>query len=180
VFTWKRNDEVIGSVSGLGKSSVVISSPPLYENDTITVDATSLDGTLSGEASVLVPSTQPVLALYEDHPLFGITYYAALGDQTLLSDSEMRFAVIPYFADAKGPNDPLLQYAWQVNGITVPADASNPSEITIDAAKSDGLALIGLALTHATNFFLSASNSWNVTFSSAAAGAQDVFHTAGQ
>ncbi len=175
IYTWKRNNEVIGNVSGLGKFSVAIPSPSLYENDIITVDVASSDGTLSGEASVYVPSTQPVLTLYEDHPLYGIRYPDARGDQTLISDSEMTFAAAPYFAEASSSNDPLLQYAWQVNGTSIASNSADPSEITIDAAKSEGLALIQLALTHATNFYLNASGSWNVTFSSAAAAAQSVF-----
>ena len=45
-----------------------------------------------------------------------------------------------------------------------PSDAVYTS-ITINAEGSSGLAQIELALTHATNFFISSFGTWNITLS---------------
>src|SRR3989344_544105 len=71
-FTWRRNGYVIASVSGRGKYRALIPSPPLFGTDTISVEARTPDGAFAADASARIPSTEPVLSLYEDHPLFGV------------------------------------------------------------------------------------------------------------
>lgn len=167
-YTWKRDGEVIGNISGLGDSSVTIDAALLHSSEVISVDAISQDGTQSGEAGATIPSTKPVLTLYEDHPVFGILYGNALTDQASVSESEMAFAAVPYFASAQNANDPLFEYDWQVNDQGIASDPKNPSEITVNAQNSNGLALITLDLTHAKNIFLDISGVWNVLLSGGA------------
>ncbi len=162
VYTWHQDDRVVGNVSGLGQSSVVLPSPPLYGSTDIEVDAQTQDNTLEGTASIVLPSTQPVLLLYEDNPLLGLTFYHALGGETELSDVEMTFAAVPYFAEIQSPNDPRLAYAWTVNGSSVSSSAADPSEVTLNSANSNGLATVGLTLSHATNFLMSSTGSWDI------------------
>ena len=178
-YTWRRNDETIAGVSGPGKSSATIASPVLFGTDIISVEAVSADGALSGSASMRIPSTETVLALYEDHPLYGILYNRALGSQTLIPDSEMTFAAVPYFAQARSADDPTLEYTWRVNDSSVKADAARPSELTINAQNSNGLALVALELASATNVFLRASREWGITLS-AQSGFTDQFRASGQ
>ncbi|OGG57738.1 hypothetical protein A2853_04295 [Candidatus Kaiserbacteria bacterium RIFCSPHIGHO2_01_FULL_55_17] len=163
IFTWRRNGYVIASASGRGKSQATISSPPLFGTDVISVEARTLDGLLSGETSVRIPSTEPILALYENHPIFGILYHRALGAQSTLPEVETSFAAVPYFAEASAPNDVGLIWEWHVDGNAITNDPAQPNEITINAEGSTGLARIELELLHATNLFLSASGSWGIT-----------------
>ena len=163
VFTWRRNGYVIASASGRGKSQATISSPPLFGTDTISVDARSVDGTLEGSASVRIPSTEPILALYENHPIFGILYHRALGAQSTLPEEETSFAAVPYFAEAVNLNNIGLIWEWRVDGNAITNDPARPNEITINAEGSTGLARIELELLHATNLFLNASGSWGIT-----------------
>lgn len=176
-YTWRRNDEVIASVSGRGKFTATIPAPALFGVDVISVEAASFDGAFSGEASARIPSTEPTLALYENHPLFGILYNRALGGETLIPDSEMTFAAIPYFAEARSPNDRALNWSWRVNGEGVAGDQRRPSELTVSAQNSNGFALLSLELMHLTNVFLQASGSWGITLS-ARAGASDLLRGA--
>ncbi|MBI4133750.1 hypothetical protein HY478_03985 [Candidatus Uhrbacteria bacterium] len=162
-FTWKRNGYVEQSVSGRGKSEISLSAPALFGTDTISVEGRAKDG-LEGSASVRIPSREPVVELYEAHPLFGTLYHRALGRTTNIPETESSFAAIPYYADATSPGDASLTYEWRVNGNTIASDPERPSELTINAAGSAGVARIELALSHVTNFFLSASGVWNVLF----------------
>lgn len=178
-YTWRRNDEVIAKVSGRGRYIAVIPAPVLFGADVISVEAVSPDGGLSGSTSLRIPATEPILALYEDHPLFGILYSMALGAQTLIPDSEMTFAAVPYFAHAITPNDRSLNWSWKVNDNNIATDPKRPSEVTISAQNWNGLAELSLELTHLTNFFLQASGSWGITLS-ARSGANDQFHSSTQ
>ncbi|MDO8514466.1 MAG: hypothetical protein Q7S50_02900 [bacterium] len=166
IYTWRRNGEVLGSISGRGKSSVHIPFLHLYGADNFSVEVRTQDGVLSGEARVAAQSVEPMLALYEDHPLYGILYHRSLGASTFIPESEMTFAAVPYFSQARSVNDPTLMYGWRVNGALVPRSASAPSEITINATNSNGIALIELELTHTSNFYTDVKRVWNIMLSS--------------
>ena len=182
VYTWKQDGRVVGNLSGTGKSSVILPAAPLYGTSEIEVDARSTDNAFSGVASVALPSTQPVVLLYQDSPLFGVMYYHALPETATIGDSEMTFAAVPYFAQASGANDPRLAYAWTVNGSLIAASASDPSEVTLNAANSDGQATIGLTLTHTSIIYMDSTGMWQIALgpggaseSGSAAGAKDPF-----
>ncbi len=164
VYTWRENGQIIGKVSGKGRQTVTLPSPVLYGTSVITVDAVSNDGLFSGSASMRISSIEPVLALYENHPLFGLMYHQAMGAKTSIPDSETTFAAVPYFADIKNPNDSRLRYNWTVNGESVSASTERPSEFTINADKSNGEASISLSLTHSRNVFMNPKGAWDVTF----------------
>ena len=162
IFTWKKNDSVVQSASGLGKSSAILDGPVLFGTDVFSVDAKTTDGTFTASASAQISSTEPLLLLYEDHPLYGMMYHRAISGQTSISEVEAAFAATPYFAPLQNLGG--LKYAWQVNGQSVAGSATHPNELTINATGSSGQALLTLALTHATNYFLSAAGSWNILF----------------
>ncbi len=164
VYTWRRDGIVEGSISGLGKSTAIMASPMLFGTDTISVDARSTDLSAYGSASITLESVDPGVTLYRNHPLFGMEYHDALGDETRIPDLEMTFAAVPYFSAARGADDPFLFYSWSVDGTPAPTN-SNTNEITINADKSSGRATISLGLTSPNNPFLSARNSWNLSFS---------------
>lgn len=175
-YTWKQDGQVLGSISGRGRSFAIIPIVHLYGGNTITVEAESSDGTRSGETTVNVPLSQPVLDLYEDHPLYGVLYSGALHTSTHIPDSEMAFAAIPYFAEARAINDPQLSYDWRVNDTRISPSAGSPQEITINADNSSGQAALSLEVTHATNYYFDATGLWNISFSSGTV-SQDPFRT---
>lgn len=174
IFTWKRNGYVIEKVSGRGRSRAVIPAPGLFGTDTISVEARTMDGTLAGESSTVIRSVEPRLLLYENHPLFGIKYHAAFGTQSFVDATEVTLAATPYYADTPTPD--ALTYEWKVNGQPIGIDPEKPSALTLNAAGSSGIALIDLALSSATNFYLSAQNAWRITLLGSGGGsAQDPF-----
>jgi hypothetical protein len=164
VFSWRKNGVVLTDVSGRGKSSLVLGGPELFGADTISVEAASLDQTLIASAETIVPSTNPFVLLYEDHPLFGVTYHRALDPETTFSDVEATLVAAPYFAAVRSPNDPRLSYEWRVNGATISPDEKEPSRITINAGNSDGRARLELSVTHALDFLMDAKGLWRLVF----------------
>ncbi|MBI4093865.1 hypothetical protein HY417_02785 [Candidatus Kaiserbacteria bacterium] len=170
IFTWKRGGYVMQSVSGRGKSTAVIESPSLFGADTISVEVKTSDGTLVGERSVRIASRTPHIALYQIHPVLGITYHRAFLEENLIPETEATFSAAPYFAEARHADDSTLRYQWKIHGIEIQNDEARPSTITINAENSSGEALVELFLTHATNLFLDTTDSWNFIFNSRDAG----------
>lgn len=178
-YTWRRNGMVLGNISGLGRSTANLPVEHLFGIDTISVEVRSVDGVLSHTSSVSFSSRDPILTLYQDHPLYGIMYHRALGPSTFIPETEMTFTAMPLFAQATSVYDPALHFVWHVNDTEVPTNRENPSKITINAENSSGIALVELETTHATNYFLNAKGGWNITFSSSP-GATDPFQSKDQ
>lgn len=162
-YTWKRNDRVLSSQSGLGRASITVDAPHLFGTDSISVEAVSKDGTYAGSASVTIPSVEPVLRLYLDHPLYGLRLDQAVASTTVITDREMTFAVIPYFVTARSPLDPGLLYDWLVDSRPIDSAADTRNELTL-GAPDGGEAHLAVSLSHVTNIFLSAQESWSIFF----------------
>ncbi len=166
LYTWKRNGSTVAAVSGRGKSSAVFPSPVLFGTDVIAVDVTTADGTMTGSALINIPSTKPLLLLYEDHPLFGVTYHKALGPATFVPESEATFVAVPFYTNAVSSNDNSFDYNWTVNGQRIPADTVRKGSITISSAgQKTGVAHVQLDLTQPQNPFFSARGEWSISFS---------------
>lgn len=176
-YTWKEGGEVLGTISGRGRSTGSIPIAHIFGGADIELSAISVDGTRGARTALSVPLIEPLLDLYEDHPLYGILFNRSLGVSAQIAESEMGLVAIPYFASIKSPNDSALAYAWSVNGVPVSANTKTPSSITINADNSTGLADIELQVTHATNYFLDAAGRWSVRFS-AGSTSQDPFRAA--
>lgn len=168
LFTWRQNGSVVAS--GRGKAAVSLPAPGLFGSDIFSVDAKSQSGLYGGSASVQLPGIDPQATLYVSHPLHGIEYFDAIDSQTNVSDVEMTFAAVPYFVEAASPNDARLVYEWAVNGRAVPEASTNASEITINSDNSSGVAALSLDLTSSSNFYLHATQSWNIQFPGGALG----------
>lgn len=162
-YTWKEGGSVVGTASGTGRSSAFLPAPSLYGSTVLEVDAASLDNSFTGSASIIIPAAPVQLVLYQDHPLYGIVYDNAIVSGASIAQSQATFAVVPYFAQARSPNDPNLAYTWSVNGSSVSSSAQDPSEITLNAQNSSGQAAVSVDITHATNIFLSAQGSWSIS-----------------
>lgn len=169
VFTWRYNGDVLKNASGLGKSSASIPIAHLFGGNDIAVEARTQDGTLSGAAEVSLASREPLLDLYEDHPLYGLLFNNALSSGARIAESEMTFAALPYFALASGPADAHLTYSWRVNGSQVRASATSSNELTINADNSSGQAYLELDLSQNNNIYTSISGAWSLTLSSSEA-----------
>lgn len=163
-YTWKQNDRIMNAVSGRGKSSATFDAPSLFGAHTIVVSAVSSDGTFSGETSVVIPSVDPIVLLYEDDPLFGVMYHHALANNAVIGDSERAFIGVPHFAPIRTLSDTQISYEWRINNRKVVADPKKQSTLTINADNSSGSARIDVGITHRKNLSLDARGTWNLSF----------------
>lgn len=163
-FTWTRDGQVVQT--GKGKSSITIPLGQFTDVSTVSVNVATSDKTVGAERSATIAVVQPPVRLYIDHPLYGIMYHKALSARTVVSDTEMSFAAIPYFAQATNPNDPLFSYTWRVNKDAIESNKERPNTITINAGAAGGDARIEVALSHKKNYQLDAHGTWDVTFGS--------------
>lgn len=164
MYTWRQDGEVLGTLSGRGKSSATIPAPPLFGASDVSVEVRTEGGAYGAQRNVRIPAIDPQITLYQDHPLFGILYHRALRDRDSVADIETTFAAVPYFVAASSAGDSRLHYAWSVNGRPLTASSSASNKITVNAAGASGPALLSLALSSAFNYYLDAEHAWTISF----------------
>lgn len=163
VYTWYKNGNLLRTISGRGADTARFESPQLFATDVVTVEAVSADRAFSASASVRIPSVEPILELYEDHPLYGIVWERAIGRETTVYDTQATFITIPLFAAASSPTQSSLVYEWNVNGTPLQTDPKAPNAVRITAPEGGG-GNIGVDLSLAGSFFGDAAKSWNFSF----------------
>lgn len=167
-FTWFYNGAPVRGLAGLGRSSASFPIQHLFGQNQISVEARA-GGKVAARAVQVTP-TEPLLVLYEDHPLYGKMYNHALSPKENVSESEMTFVAEPYFAPVLFASDPRLAYEWRVNNTRVEASATSSNALTINATGSSGAAYITLDVTHSTNYYLAMRGAWAITFETGGAG----------
>lgn len=173
IYTWKRGSETVAS--GKGRTVLTVPVAQFVQVSTITVSVATADRSTGAERTVDIPTVQPSLRLYFEHPLYGTMYHDALPALTSVSDTEMSFAAIPYFAQTRDPNDRQFSYIWRVNRTAVDPNDERPNTITINAGPSGGEALVELSLTHKKLYQLDARGRWGIVFGSITAPGSDLF-----
>jgi hypothetical protein len=162
IYTWKQDGRVLGSLSGRGRSSLVVPSPTLHPSITIELEAHSIDNASFASARVLIPQSDAILLLYQNNPLIGITFFHALSKDSSINENEMTFTAVPFFSAIASTNDARLRYAWTINDAPIAPNKSNPSELTLNATNSTGDARVALALQDSRNIFMDMGETWNI------------------
>lgn len=164
IYTWYRNGTALVNISGRGKSSASFPGPAPLRADTIRVEAETTDRSLHTVASVVIPAADTILALYENHPLFGILFHRAIIGEVNTTEEEAKVTAIPYFAHISSPHDASLTYEWRLNDMPVVQDEKERETLTITAKDYTGPAAIELSLTNAADFLMRSTGAWKLIF----------------
>jgi hypothetical protein len=131
IYTWKKNGNVQGDVSGFGKDSFVTSQTSyLREGEDISVDVSSPKENLAGSASITVIPTVPEIVFYENSPLYGMLYEHAFKDKINLFSQEITLRAEPFYMSVTNPLNGVLTLDWKLNGASLPSFADK-NEITL-------------------------------------------------
>ena len=162
VYTWKRQGQVIGDRSGLGKQTIDMSNDNIYRTPfTVDVVAASADGTYVAEGNINIDTVTPLVEIYENNPIYGILYNKTVGSQTSVSSGELTFDAFPYYFSAANRFDSQLIYAWNLNYQSV-SGQSGPSLSLKNDKGQTGAADLFLQVTNQTKFFESGAAEINI------------------
>lgn len=161
IYTWYRDDTLVSAVSGRGKSRAVLPGPS-FGSGTVRVVAETVDGSEHAEASVPINARDPEVALYENHPLFGILYHRAIVGDVNTIEKELHVTAVPYFARTTDPG--TLSYEWGVNAVAITPDSENPQTLTLTASGYTGPADISLTVTNPADILMRSLGAWRLIF----------------
>ncbi len=159
IYTWKNGSTVLGSQSGYGKQSAVISGTVVPESLVVSVDVQSKDGISKGSATIATDFYDPEVRFYKEDPLYGVLYNKALQNQEPLTNNEFKVVGIPFnFSD-------IGEYKWSINGVEKPDLAQQKSITFRNKGTVAGSSAISLELKSATRILQYARNNFTVYFS---------------
>lgn len=114
VYTWRVDGTVEQSISGYGRSVADIRGELVSRGLDIEVEAEAVDADLKARASISIKDTRPEVAVYERHPLYGIIFEQALGqDPYPVKEEEVSLVAVPYSMDISSLNDPRVEWNWR-------------------------------------------------------------------
>lgn len=112
-YAWTVDGATIANSSGIGRSAILVSSPPQYRERSVSVRVQSQDGLLAGGANVSLTAAEPTVRMYENDPLLGIRFGRALfGDYAIGGSERTLYAAAFSLPISRGA--PLFK--WFLNG----------------------------------------------------------------
>jgi len=142
VYTWKQNGTVLGSKSGLGVSSMVFESSITGRRLLVEASVSTQSGTALGQAAILVPTSQPIIRVYENSPSFGTIFEREISSGFSLADEEVQVVAEPYFFSQEPSK---LSYSWTMNNRAV-EQPGKQNTLTLRVGETSGQASISLEI----------------------------------
>lgn len=174
-YTWKLNGATLLAQSGKGRAAITINAPELFGSYTVSVEVSSADLAARATESVRIASVEPIAHLYAEHPLFGLQYWSAIGNNAFIPEREMVFAAIPFFAPVALPDEAALRWSWRIDRKKVASNPIRPSTVTVSAGEGGAVATLDVVISHASHFFLESRGAWQVTLGAGAGAGAGVF-----
>jgi hypothetical protein len=114
-FQWRRNGETMASASGLGRNVFSFYGDQLQPAERVGVDIV-IGGVRVGSADIVIPTSNPLLVLYNRDPLRGVVYEQAFPASIALAGREITVQAEPYYFATASKNAGQISYEWTLNG----------------------------------------------------------------
>lgn len=165
-YKWSKDNTILGSLSGYGKSAYVYSGSVLSIPVSVTVEASAESGQAARNNITLSP-TGAEAAFYEESPSLGILFNREISTGLNMSGSrEKNIAVFPYFFGVLGRSDPKLSYTWTMNGSRLDVEKGQSVMTFRNEKNEEGVATIGIIINNDQSFLQGAIGGTVINFSS--------------
>ena len=136
IYIWKRNQETMQDVSGLGRASIRIKGPGIFRKDLIILEVKNPKGETVSTIATYIEAQDPKIILYKHRPLLGGAIFSAITYSSILDPALIEIVAEPYFAIISNRNDTNLKYTWFVDDKKLPTNEPiSEASFTIDGDK---------------------------------------------
>lgn len=116
VYTWRINGSVDQSISGYGRYVADVTGNLVSRGLDVELEAEAVRSSLRARTTLSIEDSQPDIAIYEDHPLYGVLFNRAVDADTErgypVSSTEVTLLAVPYSMDIRALADPRVKYTW--------------------------------------------------------------------
>lgn len=173
VYVWKKDGMVQADTSGFRKNSFSFIAPLPLNKTGVSVNISSLTGSMQSKRTIDVPLFNPLILFYEKHPLLGVWYNRPFGTDITLNNKEFSISAEPYFFSNETSDTPTLKYDWTINGNSTQNFGHTITLRNDTGAKGDSS--ISLAMRGLKQTFQSAGQTLNVHFTESAVTGRPTF-----
>lgn len=164
-YKWRRDSEVLGSLSGRGVSTLFLKNDYLKKTEQIGVEVRNTSDFKVGKEEVVIQIVEPKVLFYEKNPILGILYGKALSGSLPLSNEELSIAAEPYFFSPNNKTSSKIKYNWSLNNGPVKSDGLNPDVLVVrQQSGTSGSANVSIEITNPSKIMLSARNNIMLNF----------------
>ena len=150
-YRWTKDGTVLGSRSGINKTSITFVDSVLSLPIEVKIDVRDgEDGKVLATNTITLTPTIPQILIFENNPFYGLMMNRAIANNLSLKEAEITLAAIPLFARVNNRRAEALDYTWRTNTgdvrntsdatYRVPEGASGSSAITVRIENSGVLA----------------------------------------
>jgi len=162
-YKWVKDGVVLGSLSGVGKSSLITSGPRFLGDYILEVKISDPEGIEFTSSALLIETRDPKIVFYETDPLLGSLFHKSIKSNISFSNSS-QIQAIPYFLSTQSIHNEFLSYSWNLNGKEVAGIGSTPSFLSMRVEGEDPSVLnVSLSVAHSQNFLQDARGRLNLT-----------------
>ncbi len=161
IYTWRVNSDVLngGSMRGGNKVSA---KTPLGQLMLVSVDVSTLDGSVLIKRTIEIPSVAPIIYFYEQTPLYGLSNKAV--SQLNLVGASATVRAEPYNLDINTYNNPDF-LEWEVDRVKTTPPSTNPYEITLGRpGETYGTSRVSLHVRSLSQLLQGSESEFQVTF----------------
>lgn len=146
-YRWIENSTVLGNISGVGKSNMSFKDSIFSKPVTFSVEIVGTDEAILAQSSLTLTPVVPMLAVYENNPLYGFMFHREVAGTHNIEGEEVTFSGFPLFFSTLSRTDGALKYKWSTNaGVSetkssvtyrVPEEGSGTSLVSLLLSNSD-------------------------------------------
>jgi hypothetical protein len=155
-YTWKRNGVAYGRESGFGKYSFEVKGKDVRFNETLSVEVRNQNKTVAAKGELSIAALEPILNIFELHPLYGIEKQQELSSKSEFSlvNRELALVAEPFFFSLKkGMILPNIEYNWKLNGNTIAVPRLDNSITFRNESENKGTSVIEVAATNPNSIY---------------------------
>jgi hypothetical protein len=130
-YVWTTNHRSVPELSGKGKHSVILRNSEPFQDLFVNVQVKDPSGEIRVVKNIVIPEANPMLVLYEDDSYVGMRYDRSVERELSIYNREATLVAEPYYMSVTTRTDPILEYAWSIDGTenTTPGSLSfSPGE----------------------------------------------------
>jgi hypothetical protein len=164
IYKWTKDTQVIEDQDGYGKQVFSWQDEMVPRQRTISVSATTRDGSVQAEKSVSIQAQNPFALFYNNDSLYGPMYNKAVGEKiTIGKNRELAILAVPYGFNesSKGDN---LSFSWLLNSIEQTALSASQSIVLRAPQDASGSSDIQLQIKNDNQILQGAQNGFTAAF----------------
>lgn len=147
LYTWKLNGSSAPIESGLGKYSISFPATITRKEEVVSVSASIPNTGVEALGETTIKLSNPVIRIYEDHPLYGTLSQTALSQSIRLLSQEISFKAVPFFFSNKDPQFSELEFNWNMNGKNI-TDTTSDTIVLRSSGEEAGRSTVSVEINN--------------------------------